>query len=94
MDDQNSDKQKLIDYIQEIVYTVLKNENLLQAEWHLGRVESVLSPTMLSVFVDGSTISQKIPCSKRDTYAPNDEIWVQFVNRDSKNKFAKGLRGI
>lgn len=78
---------QFISIVTQIVQTVLQNNNVLQGEWHLGKVESVVSNYALNVYVDGSLIPQVIPCNPNIRFIPNDEVWVHYVNGDSKNKF-------
>ena len=86
--------EKFFDAVRKIVYQILNNENLLRREWHLGKVESVIDAKTLMVFVNGSTISQKITCNPSVTFAVNDEVWVLFINGDSKDKFVISKRGV
>lgn len=92
--DLNEAKQKLYILIKEIVLTVLHNEKLYKTDWHLGKVEKVISPTMLSVFVDGSNVSQRIPCTPKVSFSVGDEVYVLFVNGKSVDKFVPFHRGI
>lgn len=87
-------KQEFFNDIKEIVYTILRNENILNGNWHLGRVESVISPTLLSVYVDNSKTAQKIPCNPKVEFAAGDEVFVLFVNGRSVDKFVPFHRGI
>jgi hypothetical protein len=77
-----------------LIHQELKKERLLIGEWHNGKVESVISSKLLSVYVDGSTTPQKIPCNPDVTFAAGDEVFVQFINRDTKNKFVPYKRGV
>lgn len=86
--------EKFMKYVKRIVYQILNNENLLRREWHLGKVESVIDTKSLMVFVDGSITSQKVSCNPDITFAANDEVWVLFINGDSKNKFVISKRAI
>lgn len=76
-------KQMIKDY----VYKILNKENLLQGEWHLGKVASVVSRFKLNVYIDGSTTSQTVPCNPDVKFAIGDAVWVHFVNGDIRNKF-------
>lgn len=84
----------LLQYVKNVVYTILRKENLLQGEWHLGKVESVINPKRLKVFVDGSETAITVPCNPDVNFQPGDEIFVIFINRDSKNKYALCKRAI
>ncbi|MGG2091226.1 hypothetical protein AB1283_25955 [Bacillus sp. S13(2024)] len=87
---------KLIETITKIVYQILNKEGLIGGggEWHLGKVKSVVDSKKLEVYVDGSSISQIVPCNPSVTFAANDEIWVVFINGNSINKFAISKRGV
>jgi hypothetical protein len=89
-----SQKTSAYETIKKIIYQILRKENLFQGEWHNGKVESVISAKLLSVYVDGSTTAQKIPCNPDVTFVIGDEIFVIHVNGDSKNKFALCRRGV
>lgn len=89
-----SKKDRVISLIKEIVYVILKNEGLLRGEWNNGVVESVISPKMLTVKINGSNVAQKVPCNPSVTFEVGDEVFVHFVNGDSKNKFVPYKRGI
>lgn len=89
-----NNQDRFIDMISKIVYTILDNENVLRGEWHNGKVDKVNSSTSLTVFVDGSKTSQIIPCNPSITFESGDEVFVHYVNGDSKNKFVPYKRGI
>jgi|GEM_PF-3180163 len=78
--------------IKEIVYGILENEKLLQGEWHLGKINSVISAYELSVFIDGSPTPQTVPCNPNVRFLDNEEVFVIFINGDSKNKFVIAKR--
>jgi hypothetical protein len=90
----NDMKQEIYKNIKEIVYTILHNENIFKTDWHLGKVESVISPTLLNVFVDGSNIAQKIPCNPKVQFSAGDEVFVLYINGKSTDKFVPFHRGI
>lgn len=87
-------EQQFYDVVKKIVYQILIKEKLLQSEWHLGKVESVIDSKTLSVYVDGSTTPQTIPCNPDVTFNVGDEVFVLFVNNDSRNKFVPFKRGV
>jgi hypothetical protein len=87
-------EQQFYDAVRKIVYQILTKEKLLQSEWHLGTVESVIDSKTLSVYVDGSTTPQAIPCNPDVTFNVGDEVFVLFVNNDSRNKFVPFKRGV
>jgi hypothetical protein len=89
----NKDNQ-FAEVVSQIVYSILKNENLLKSEWHLGEVESVISSTMLNVYVDGAIQSQKIPCNPDVTFNKGDSVFVIIINNDSRNKYVISKRAI
>jgi hypothetical protein len=78
--------------IRQQIYKILQEEKLLQGEWHLGKVDGILSRYSLRAFIDGSETSYSIPCNPNIIFTVGDEIWVHFVNGDSKNKFASYKR--
>lgn len=96
METNQNEYNQFCNLIRKIVKEELKNNNLLTGDWHLGKVESIVStsPPVLSVLVDGSTIAQKIAYNPTITFTPGQEIFVLFINGDSKNKFALCPRGI
>lgn len=79
--------KKFIKYVQDIVYKVLDKEGVLKKDWHYGIVESVISDNYLNIYVDDSTISQKISCNPNITFNTGDKVYVIFINGDSKDKF-------
>lgn len=83
-----------LEFVERIVYSVLRKNNILLGEWHLGKVKTVLSTKLLEVYVDGSDVAMKIPCNPDVTFAVGDEVFVQFINRDTKNKFIPYKRGV
>lgn len=89
-----SSKERTIKIIKDIVYMILRNEGLLRGEWNNGVVVGVISASLLSVRVNGSEIIQKIPCNPSVTFAVGDEVFVHFVNGDTKNKFVPYKRGV
>lgn len=88
------DEKELIKIIKNLINIELKNNNILLGQWHLGKIESIINNKLLSVFVDGSNVSQKIPCNPDIGFNINDEVWVVFINNDSKNKFVLCKRGV
>lgn len=87
-------KEKFVQEIMNIVYKVLRKEKVLQGEWHLGKVESVISPTQIKCFIDGGTVAQTVAANPDVTFAIGNEIWIIYPNRDSNSKFALCKRGI
>lgn len=83
-----------IEKVKNIVYSILNKNNLLQGNWHVGKVDTVVSPTRLYCFVDGSNTSQLIASNPDVTFSPNDEIFIIFINNNSKDKFALCKRGM
>lgn len=81
-------------YVEKIVETVLQNKGLLNGQWHLGTVEQVISPTRLSVFVDGSTVPQTIPCNPKVIFSVGDKVFVLYVNGKSSDKYVPFHRGL
>lgn len=88
------EQRALLDLITNIVQTEIRNLGLLKGQWHLGKVNEVKSDKMLSVFVDGSSQPQNIPCNPDGNFSVGSEVWVVFINGDSKNKFVISRRGI
>ncbi|MFI2856778.1 hypothetical protein ACH6EH_06525 [Paenibacillus sp. JSM ZJ436] len=80
--------------IAEVVRTEIRNMGLLNGDWHLGKVESVISTSRLNVFVDGATVSQPIPCNPDVTFAPGNEVIVVFLNGNTRDKFVICRRAI
>jgi hypothetical protein len=88
MDTSNFNKLK------KLIYDILTKERVFQSEWHYGEVNEVVSTKTLSVFVDGSTQAQNIPCNPDVTFNVGDSVFVHFLNKDSKNKFVPYKRGV
>lgn len=80
--------------IRDIAREELKALNLDIKPWHQGKVNQIISPTTLKVFVDGSDIAQTIPCSKNEPYTVGDEVWIVYINNNPRDKFVFGLRGL
>lgn len=80
--------------IRDIAREELKALNLDIKPWHQGKINEVVSPTKLKVFVDGSDTAQTIPCSKNEPYAVGDEVWIVYINNNPRDKFVFGLRGL
>lgn len=88
------EQRALLDLIKSVVQTEIRNQGLLRGQWHLGKVKEVKSDKMLSVFVDGSNQAQDVPCNPDGKFSVNNEVWVVFINGDSKNKFVISRRAI
>lgn len=84
----------LEEFIEKKIYSILREKRILGGEWHLGKVESVISSKKISVYVDGSDTPQRIPCNPDVTFNVGDHVWVIFVNGDSRNKFVLSKRAI
>lgn len=82
------------DLIRKIVQEEINKQKLNTGCWQLGKVDSVISSTKLSVLVGNATTAQTIPCNPDITFNIGDEIFVIFLNHDSANKFALCKRGI
>jgi hypothetical protein len=80
-------QEKFLEAVNKVVESVLKEKNLLTGEWHLGKVAGVISSYALSVYVNGSSTTQTIPCNPSTPFSVGDEVWVHFVNGDSTDKF-------
>lgn len=92
---ENKDKKLnhlLLEYVEKIIYMVLRKHNLLQGEWHLGKVKSVISDKLLEVYIDGSDQSQTVKCNPDVPFEVNDAVYITYINRDSKNKFVISRR--
>jgi hypothetical protein len=87
---ENKDKKGnhlLLEYVEKIVNMVLRKNNLLQGEYHLGKVKTVISTRLLEVYIDGSDTAQNVACNPDVPFVVDDLVYVIFMNRDSKNKF-------
>lgn len=80
--------------VENIVYNILNQEKLLNKSWHLGTVDSVVSPLKLKVFVDGSTTSQTVSCNPDITFVTGDYVWVLYINGNPRDKFVISKRAI
>lgn len=80
--------------IRKMIQTEISNLGLLQGEWHLGKVDGVVDNKKLHAFIDGSSTSQLIASNPDVSFQPLDEIYVVYINGDSKNKFALCRRAV
>jgi hypothetical protein len=85
---------ELYEIIEKMIYQVLRENRLLFGEWQLGKVAEVISEKRLKVYVNGSDVAQTIPCNPDVMFSVDDEVWVIFVNGDSKNKFVLCKRAV
>jgi hypothetical protein len=90
----NMNEQQFYKYVEQIVLTVLKNNNMLTGQWHLGIVDSVVSNLKLKVFVDADTTSQTVACNQNVTFAAGDHVWVVFINGNPRDKFVISHRAV
>jgi hypothetical protein len=81
-------------HMEEIVLNVLKDQGMLIGQWHLGQVDTVVSPLKLKVFVDGDTTSQTVSCNPDITFAAGDHVWVVFINGNPRDKFVISKRAV
>lgn len=86
--------KELIKFIEIIVDAILKRHRLIGRQWHNGKIKTVISSTLLEVYIDGDTTAIKVPCNPSVTFNINDEVLVLFVNGDSNNKFVISKRGL
>lgn len=91
---ENRQKEELIALVRNIVNTELHNIGLLNGQWHVGKVASVVNSKMLSIYLDGSTTAQNIPCNPDVTFSAGNYVFVLFINGDSKNPFVPFKRAI
>jgi hypothetical protein len=87
MENNRNGSDVFLDSVMKVVYKVLRKEKLLQSEFHIGKVEQVISDRQLSVFVDGSDTAQKIKCNPDVTFSVGEQVIVIFINNDPKNKY-------
>lgn len=80
--------------IKKIIHAEISNLGLLKGDYHLGTVKAVKANNILSVCVDGSSTPQDIPCNPDGNFSVNSEVWVIFINGDSKNKFVISRRAV
>lgn len=90
----NNLTQKFHEAVSKIVYKILENNNLLQSEWQLGKVDTVIDSKTLKCFINGGSVSMTVKCNPNVTFNPGEEIWVIFINNNPTNKFALCPRGI
>lgn len=86
--------QDTLEILRTLIKTEIRNAGLLTGQWRLGKVASVISNKKLMVKVDGSTVAQEIGCNPDGNFSINDEVWVIFINGDSKNKFVISRRAV
>lgn len=90
----NKDKEDFIALVQNIVRTEINNLGLLQGQWHLGVVDTIVDAKFLNTFIDGSIVSQKIPFNPSVTFAIGDNILILYVNGNSRDKYAFAKRTV
>jgi hypothetical protein len=83
----DNERSKFINIVQNIVRTELRNAGLMNGQWHLGTIDTVVSQSKVRVFVDGSSTSQQIPCNPDVEFKSGDKVFVLYINGDSKTKF-------
>jgi len=69
------------------IHSEVKKMGLLTGNIRYGEVHEVISANKLTVFVDGSPISQEMKCNPDVMFLTGDRVWVHMINGDSKNKF-------
>jgi len=85
---------KFYKIIEEIVKEQLKKEKLLNGNWHLGTVDSVIDSKKLKVLVDGGQLPQTISCNPDVTFSVGDSVWVIFINGNPRDKFVLSKRAV
>lgn len=80
--------------IEQIILNVLNDKGILNGQWHLGEVETVVSPLKLKVFVDGDVTSQTVSCNPDITFNAGDHVWVIFINGNPRDKFVVSKRSV
>lgn len=88
------DNKTFMSTLKTLIYKIIEESNIINCEWHVGKVANIIDSKTLTVYVDGTTVAQKIPCNPDITFSANDEVWVHFVNGDSKNKFVPYKRAV
>lgn len=77
----------LIETIKTVIYDELGKSGLLNGTFKFGRVEKVLSNTRLSVYEGGSRQTQVIHCNPDINFSIGDEVFIQYVNGNPRDKF-------
>lgn len=80
------DQSEFIELIKSIVNTELNNRNI-GGHFHLGKVDSVISRYSLKVFMNGLNHSYVIPCNPNIVFTEGDEVFIHYINGDSKDKY-------
>jgi hypothetical protein len=88
----NMNETQFYKSIEQIVLNVMKDKGMLIGQWHLGEVDSVISPTKLKVFVDADSTSQTVSCNPDITFTTGDHVWVIFINGNPRDKFVISRR--
>lgn len=94
MENKRSISNIFVENVMKVIYKVLRKEQLLQSEFRLGKVDSVISPTQLKVFIDGSTTSVTCSCNPDVTFATGNNVFVIYINNNSNNRFVLCKRAI
>ncbi len=81
-------------YLEQIINQVLEKKGLLNGMWHLGEVVSVISTKKLGIKIDGSSNIQTVPCNPDVTFSVGDQVWVVYINGNSKDKFVISKRAV
>lgn len=94
MDNNRDSNNVFVEYIIKIIYKVLRKEKILQSEYRLGKVDTIISPTQLKVFIDGSTTSVTCACNPDVTFSVGDNVFVLFINNNTNNRFVLCKRAV
>lgn len=82
------------DKIKKIVYKILEKENLLQSEFHMGKIDTIIDSKTVNCFIDGGSTSLPIPCNPDVTFHAGDNVIIIYINNSPLNKFCLCRKGI
>lgn len=65
----------------------MNEKGVLRGDIHFGVVDEVINRNFLKVKIDNSENAQTIPCNPDIPFEKDDQVIVQFLNKNTKNKF-------
>lgn len=74
----------LFKYLQDMVYQILRRENVLNSPFSLGIVTSIIDSTHLNVTINGNNTPQKIICSPDISYKIGNTVLIVTLNAIDK----------
>jgi len=85
-----TEQRELGKYVKTTIKQENEKENLFKGNIHYGIIDSVIDSYSANVFVDGSATSQEIPTNPNIHFIAGEQVFVEFINNESSNKFVRG----